>query len=263
MLLRAPRHHALRPWIESIWVCESVSQRERAIPDGATHLAIRVNGPVLRLYANEHDRTGREMDRAVIGGAHSGYYIKQSAHGRTVGAQLKPGAAWALFGISAAQLAQRHAPLRSFWGEAAGRLQQRLASAGAPDDQLELLEQAMLAQLRPIRGLHPQVAQALEKLDVCADIDATLAAADCSHRHFIALFRDATGLAPKRYARIRRFRHVLAAASNDAATWSTLALTHGYCDQAHLSHDFREFTGFSPRAWWRARGKHPHHLPVR
>ena len=264
MLVRAPRHHALRPWLESIWVSESVSRRERAIPAGAMHLAIRVGGPPLRLYANEHDRNGREVDRAVIGGAHCGYYIKQAAQGRTVGAQLKPGATWALFGASAPQLTQRHAPLRSFWGDAAGRLQQRLAGATAPDDQLELLEQAVLMQLRPARALRPQVAHALEMLDACANIYAALAETDCSHRHFIALFRDATGLAPKRYARIRRFHRVLAAASVDAVAWGTLALTHGYCDQAHLGHDFREFTGLPPRAWRGARDRqHLHHLPLR
>jgi AraC-like DNA-binding protein len=198
----------------------------------------------------------------VIGGAHSGYYIKQAAAGRTVGAQLKPGAACALFGVSAAQLAQRHAPLRSFWGDAIGRLHEHLAHATAPEDQLELLEQAMLMQLRPIRALHPQVAQALEKFDGCANIGGALAETDCSHRHFIALFRDATGLTPKRYARLRRFHRVLTVAAGSDLAWSALAQAHGYCDQAHLNLDFREFTGLPPRAWRRAHGGHPHHLPV-
>ncbi|MBS0430989.1 MAG: helix-turn-helix transcriptional regulator [Proteobacteria bacterium] len=238
-------------------------RRERAIPSGVMHLAIRVGGPALRLYADERDRRGREVARAVIGGAHGGYYLKRTAPGRTVGAQLKPGAAWALFGLSAAQLAQCHAPLRSFWGEAMDRLHERLGCATAPDDQLELLERAMLVQLRPIRALHPQVAHVLEALDVCANIDRALCETGCSHRHFIALFRDATGLTPKRYARIRRFRRALADAAGNDIAWSTLALTHGYCDQAHLSHDFREFTGLPPRAWRRAQARHPHHLPVR
>ncbi|SRR6185312_7797705 len=265
MLVRAPRHLALRSWVENIWLCESArSRRERAIPAGAMHLAIRVDGPALRLYADECDRNGREVDRAVIGGAHPRYYIKQTAPGRTIGAQLKPGAARALFGVSAARLAQRHSPLRSFWGRAAARLQRRLAGAAVPEEQIEILEEAMLIQLRPIRALHPQVARALEILDVHANVDAALAETGCSHRHFIALFRDATGLTPKRYARIRRFRRVLAMAyGDDDIAWSVLAQAHGYCDQAHLHHDFSEFAGVPPRAWRRGRDRHPHHLPVR
>src|SRR5690348_1681837 len=153
MRLRAPRHHALQPWIASIWVSESArSQREHAIPAGTMQLAIRVDGPPLRLYSDERDLSGRELSRAVIGGAYGDYYIKQTAVGRTVGAQLKPGATWALFGISAAQLAQRHTPIQSFWGEAMGRLHQRLASTAATDDQIELMEQALLAHLLPIRA---------------------------------------------------------------------------------------------------------------
>src|SRR5690349_17869176 len=226
-------------------------------------LAIRVDGPPLRLYSDERDLSGRELSRAVIGGAYGDYYIKQTAVGRTVGAQLKPGATWALFGISAAQLAQRHTPIQSFWGEAMGRLHQRLASTAATDDQIELMEQALLAHLLPIRALHPQMAQALEKLDVCANVDAALAETGCSHRHFIALFRDATGLTPKRYARLRRFHRLLTEAADSDLAWSALAQAHGYCDQAHLNLDFREFTGLPPRAWRRAHGGHPHHLPVR
>jgi AraC-like DNA-binding protein len=264
MLVRAPRHPALRTWIESIWAAEvAQSRREHAIPAGAMHLAIRVAGPALRLYADECDRRGREVDRAVVAGAHSRYYVKQAAPGRTIGAQLKPGATRALFGVSAAQLAQRHVPLRSFWGEATGRLQGRLAGAVAPEDQLDFMEQAMLRQLRPIRALHPPVANALEKLDAGENIGAALVETDCSHRHFIALFRDATGLAPKRYARIRRFRRVLAEASGNDIAWCALAQAHGYCDQAHLGHDFREFTGLSPCTWRRAQRQDPHHLPVR
>ncbi|MGH8212106.1 MAG: helix-turn-helix domain-containing protein [Rhodanobacteraceae bacterium] len=264
MLVRTPRHCALQSWIENMWAAERWHPgREHAIPAGSMHLAIRVGGPALRLYAAERDRSGREVDRAVIGGTHSRYYIKQTAPGRTIGAQLKPGATWALFGISAAQLAQRHTPLLSFWGEATGRLQEHLAGTTAPDDQLEFLEQAMLMQLRPIRALHPQVTCALEKLDVCANVDAVLAEADCSHRHFIALFRGATGLTPKRYARIRRFRRVLAEAADSGMAWSALAQAHGYCDQAHLNRDFHEFTGLPPHAWRRVQDRHPHHLPVR
>ena len=263
MLVRAPRHLALRSWVENIWLCESArSRRERAIPAGAMHLAIRVDGPALRLYADECDRNGREVDRAVIGGAHPRYYIKQTAPGRTAGVQLKPGATRALFGISAARLAQCHVPLRSFWGDAAGRLRQRLAGLAAADEQIEALEEAMLMQLRPIRALHPQVAHALERLDAGGNIGAALAEAGCSHRHFVALFRDATGLAPKRYARIRRFRRVLDAASL-RTEWAALAQAHGYCDQAHLNRDFREFAGVPPCAWRCARDRHPHHLPVR
>lgn len=107
-----------------------------------------------------------------------------------------------------------------------------------------------------------QTSRALVRLDADADIGIALADADCSHRHFIALFRDATGLAPKRYARLRRFSRVLAQAADGAIEWATLAIDYGYCDQAHLTRDFREFSGVSPSVWQRARSTHPNHLTV-
>jgi AraC-like DNA-binding protein len=31
--------------------------------------------------------------------------------------------------------------------------------------------------------------------------------------------------------------------------WAGVALAGGYCDQAHLIHEFRNFSGLSPGAW--------------
>ncbi|MGH8232992.1 MAG: helix-turn-helix domain-containing protein [Rhodanobacteraceae bacterium] len=260
---RPPRLPSLRPWIESVWIVASAqSRREHAIASGNMHLAIRIRGPALRIYTDTNDRSGRDVAAAVVAGAHAGFYVKRATPGRIVGAQLKPGASWALFGISAAELSQRHTPLHVFWVTAAHDLETRLSTATESDEQRDLLEQALRSQLRPTCGLHPEVAGALACLDACADVEAALADARCSHRHFVAVFRGATGLAPKRYARIRRFSRVLADAADGATEWSTLALDHGYCDQAHLNRDFREFTGLSPCAWRQAQGKHPHHLPM-
>ena len=34
-----------------------------------------------------------------------------------------------------------------------------------------------------------------------------------------------------------------------AAGWADLAAEHGYYDQAHLIHEFREFTGLAPETY--------------
>lgn len=60
-------------------------------------------------------------------------------------------------------------------------------------------------------------------------------------------------MAPKRFARVRRFQRLLALAAGQAATaargggdWARLAAECGYHDQAHMIHDFRSFAGQSP-----------------
>lgn len=262
MTARAPLPAALRPYVGNLWVGQAAhARREHVIPSGEMHLAVRIDGPPLRLYADRGDRRGQAIATAVVCGARSRYYAKRTEPGRTVGAQLLPGASWALLGVSAAALAERHAPLREFWGGAVDRLHLELAAATAADACLDALERALLGQLRPVERLPEQVSRAIAGLDHGADLYALLAQAGCSHRHFIARFRDATGLAPKRYARLRRFQRVLAQLDGAGTDWSALAFEHGYCDQAHLARDFREFAGLPGGAYRHGR-LHPRHVRV-
>jgi AraC-like DNA-binding protein len=190
---------------------------------------------------------------------------------RTIGAQLRPGASRALFGVSAASLADRHVSLEDLWGSDAARLRERLAGAGEPARQLAILQSCLVARLRTVRGLHPQIAQALAIIDGVDshehdrehDIDTIVRMSGLSHRRFIALFRDATGLSPKRYARVRRFGRLIGMLARDPARpWTDLALAAGYSDQPHCNREFREFAGVAPQTYRRAALTSPLHLPV-
>ena len=77
----APAHAALRPWIERVWSCArpqrpAAAAREHSLPSGAMHLAVRLDGPPLRLYADPADRRGRAFGPATLAGVRSRYSIK-------------------------------------------------------------------------------------------------------------------------------------------------------------------------------------------
>lgn len=66
---------------------------------------------------------------------------------------------------------------------------------------------------------------------------------------------------PKHYVRLMRFRSVVDQAQECASVnWSAVAIDGGYCDQAHLGHEFRQFAGITPTAFMRARSRHRNHL---
>ena len=60
-------------------------------------------------------------------------------------------------------------------------------------------------------------------------------------------FREQIGVPPKLYARIHRFRRVLALLDESAGPFAEIALTAGYYDQPHMNAEFRELSGFTPR----------------
>lgn len=262
-MLSTPTTAALQPFVELFWAraaqpaCPGL--RERVLPSGRPHLALRLDGAGLRLYADEHDRDGQRIANAVVAGVRTRPYFKDIGEpSRSVGAVLRPGAARALFGCSAAVLVDRHVALDELWGDEAETLRQRLAQTIDTARQIELLQAALLRRLRPIRAVPAPIAQALAAVTADSDIAALVRAGGCSHKHFVALFRDAVGLPPKRHARVLRLQRALQ--SQTESTWSERALDAGYSDQAHLQREFRALTGLTPQDWRRAQTGSPHHL---
>jgi AraC-like DNA-binding protein len=44
--------------------------------------------------------------------------------------------------------------------------------------------------------------------------------------------------------------------------WAEIALSGGYCDQSHLAHEFRAFSGISPGAWLSAERPFQNHMAM-
>jgi len=261
-MLRAPIP-PLRPFIAAVWHGEGApasSARESNLPDGNAHLAIRLGGCVLRRHEGIDDLEGHAVSDAVIAGPHERCYLKDvSRSAPSVGALLRPGAIRALFGCPPAELRDRHAPLEVFYPVEVEYLRDRLNSEIDPERRLECLQAWLLARLRPYRGLHPQVALAVQGLRQGRSVGDLVADSGYSHRRFIDRFRDGVGLTPKSYSRLSRFGHALrlAQAGQD---WSRIALDAGYSDQPHFIREFRAFAGLSPEAYRRARRRGGRHV---
>jgi AraC-like DNA-binding protein len=267
---RAPSP-ALRPFLQTLWVSEDdrgsasgAAQREHVLPTGAVHIVFRLAGPALRLFDGPDDRVGRRLGRAIVGGARSGFYVRDvSQPVCSVGAQLVPGAAPLLLGAPASEFAERHTALEEVWGREVRELEERLALARSAEQRLALFEAMLAARLPRVRGIHPAVAEALAGFDARAGVRSLVERSGYSHRRFVALFREAVGLSPKRFSRVLRFRRTLErAAEPSRPSWADLALEAGYSDQAHFSREFRELAGVTPGEYREIAPASGHHVPV-
>jgi transcriptional regulator GlxA family with amidase domain len=82
-------------------------------------------------------------------------------------------------------------------------------------------------------------------------------------RHFIELFRNEVGLKPKQIHRLYRFRRVIDAVQGRTdVDWTDIGLSAGYFDQAHLIHDFREFSDLTPEQYLKFRTPFVNHVRV-
>lgn len=84
-----------------------------------------------------------------------------------------------------------------------------------------------------------------------------------SQKHFIKIFKEHVGLAPKGFLKIIRFQKAMEAIENDQQlNWTDLALDCGYYDQAHFINDFKEFSGFTPAQLRQAKSDFSNYIPV-
>lgn len=264
-LSRSPIHPALCPFIERVWASDQghpTASRELVLPTAQGHLVVRVSERPLRVYAGPGDRRGRESAHAVLGGPRSSPFIRDvSEPVRCMGAQLRPGAVQALFGVPADELSGRHTDLEDLWP--GSRFRERLCEEGALALQLNRFEALLAERLSDARGIHPAVAHALSRFGLVGDVDRVRRETGYSHRHFAVLFRQAVGMLPKRYCRVRRFKATLERlAASPEVEWVALAQSSGFSDQAHLVREFRALSGLTPGQYRRLAPSWSRHVPI-
>lgn len=87
--------------------------------------------------------------------------------------------------------------------------------------------------------------EACRQLESRRRVGAVASHLGMSERQFERVFLELTGLSPKTYERILRFRSAIFAVKRGAGL-ADAAYFGGYADQAHFSREVRSFTGKSP-----------------
>lgn len=242
-------------FVDCLWYLDGVAgshMRERALPTGAMDLVVDLSASAVRLFRSETDLAGSTFRGPVLCGAHSEYFVIESARGQMVlGAHFKPGGAAPFLGAPAGEFAAANFSLEDIWPPSeARRLHQRLLEAPSPDARLALLENVLLRRLSKARLPHPAAEHALLRLSANPSVLRIAELRDAtgySAKLFIRLFRDACGFSPKVFARIQRFQKVIARlGGGHRVEWADVALEGGYYDQPHLNREFRAFSGVSP-----------------
>ena len=266
---RAP-HPLLARFVKTAWASlpataeAKAPAREHVLPTGLMHLVFRLSGPAVRIFDSATDSEGRQLGHTLVGGPRAGFYAKDvSAPSPSVGVQLLPGAAQALLGLPADELAVQHVNLEDLWGCGAGLAREQLLGAATPQEALCRLEGLLLQRLRagPAQAAHPVVVLALRQFEAGMGVEDAVARSGYSHRQFIRLFTQAVGLGPKLYCRVRRFQTALPLVQSPLAL-AAVAVEAGYSDQPHFNREFREFAGLTPEQYRLARPASANHVLV-
>lgn len=169
-----------------------------------------------------------------------------------IGVVFRAGGARPFFDSPADEFCNRVVALDQVWSFARG-LHDQLLEATGPVARLRVLDAYLNRRLRRVTELHSTVRHGLEEFHhnpIAPAIVEVARDTGLSRRRFAGLFREQVGLTPKLYCRLHRFQQVVhRIASGAPIDWAQIALEGGYYDQAHMAHEFREFSGLSPGAW--------------
>jgi len=258
---------ALAPYIEKFWYCAhylAAHRKERVLPGGRFQLIIHLTDA----FAGQQDFAPGETrlpGPMLVAGMRSRFGILDTTILRSViGVVFRPGGARAFFDEPAHSFYNGTVPLDQVWGRASD-LRERLCEAGTAAGRFRVLETALLERLDRRFQLHPAVQYALGEFRQVPHLASVLEVtrkAGLSRRRFAQLFRDQVGITPKLYCRVNRFHSVLRQITSGVPVdWADVALAGGYYDQAHLNHEFYEFSGMSPGSYLASNPRGLTHVP--
>jgi AraC-like DNA-binding protein len=257
--------------VQQLWYTEGYCvphRKERVLPNGAFQMIIDLANGYIRQWDREPGTNCFELaPAALVVGMQSRYVVIDTAGLQSLmGAVFHPGGARAFFDLPADRFHNRSVALEVLWGSDAPRLVERLQEAPDPSARFAVLEAALLGRMDQRTGMHAAVRYALGELARAPhtrSIRELTREAGLSRRRFAQVFREQVGLTPKLYCRVHRFQQVLRQiAAGSPVDWADVAIAGGYCDQAHLGHEFHDFSGLSPGAYLAADRPFRNHVAI-
>jgi AraC-like DNA-binding protein len=185
----------------------------------------------------------------VVGSTLRSFVVRSVGWRHVIGASLRPEGVQPLLRIPAAAIGESVAFLDDIIGPEAATIEDRVLSAGS-NGALDRLADALLDRRRefpaPDETMHRAV-QLVRGARGRKRIDALVADLNTSPRRLERHFLTHVGMSPKLFSRLVRFdRAVRDLATRGSTSWAQFAVAHGYSDQAHFIHEFREFAGVTP-----------------
>jgi AraC-like DNA-binding protein len=265
--LRQPQG-SLANFVQVLWFYEGYSTthaKERLLPDGAMELVINLKEDEVRIWDRRDFTRYARLEGAALVGPQSEFFVIDTAQQRSVlGAHFRAGGAFPFLKLPTDELHGLHVSLSDLWGGFARELRERLLGIECIQARFDLMEAALLRQVQRPMEYHPAVGFAIRAFHQRPrPVGEVCEATGLSARRFIEVFRQQIGMTPKQYSRVRRFQGIIQGLPEGGAVdWCDVALGAGYCDQSHLIHDFREFSGISPATWAELRTQHRNHVPM-
>lgn len=267
--VRAPSE-PLRPFVDHLWFFDDLvaaHDRERVLPDGTCEFIVNLSPEPRKLFDRDEPARFTPFRRGWLSGTHSRFLVIDMLPGSSlIGVHFRPGGIAPFVPMPAGEIAENVFEFDGVWGAHVIALRDALLEQPTIEAKFDHFEKFLLRLGRGKLGGDPAVRYALARFEQqphTAAISDVAGELGWSHKHFIDRFRDAVGLTPKRFCRIRRFQAALRQISRaQPVEWIRLAHDGGFADQAHFVHEFQAFSGINPSAYLTQSGEYMNFVPI-
>lgn len=242
--------------IDYYWILENPGNlgvhRETVYPQGSIQLIFYFGQQFTR---EDHLGVPTGLPQACLCGLTDRYSnILVSGGFGLLGVVFRNHAAESALQFPADELFRLNIPVRDGFGGDGKRLEEMVFNATSHQQRIDILDSFFLSRYQETD--HRKRIASCVRLINDSPANLTLKAiaerACLSHRQFERVFSQMVGTTPKQYHRISRLNYTIKLAEmRQYENLTMLALDSGYYDQAHLTNEFQEMTGHTPRNFFR------------
>lgn len=243
----------LRSLIRFYWTLESDGPyTHRSLACGSVEMVFHYAGVFDEL--DKQDLATATPITGLQGPAHRYRRYTTGAGFGIFGVYMYPFAIPVLFDMPASALSDEIPDLPSLLGASGRQLEETIMLAKNNQERIGILNSFFRMHLRELPAADQPIASciiALQEQPQLLPVSEWASHAFLSQRQFERRFKSLAGFSPKLFSRISRFQQATQQYNKDSLSLTALAQHCGYYDQSHFIHDFREFSGFHPREFFK------------
>jgi len=240
---------------------------DRFLPDGNTEIIIDFDDRPQHIYDNLTLKEIQACHHVWASGVRTEYItIPSGKHAAMFIISFKKGMAYPFFPLPMNEMADRVVDADLLWGNDFAFLRERLLEINEIHLKFGAAESFLLKHFQGSFVLNPAVEYALAEIIRRPDqinFGRVSQNIGYSRKHFIGMFKQQVGIAPKAYLKIIRFQRAISEIEErQEVKWTDISQDCDFYDQAHFINDFKFFSGFTPEEYVRRKNDILNYVPV-
>lgn len=230
---------------------EDYLPNERVYPCGYATLVFHYGSP--SIFQKKDSIKNIEPNLVICGQQTSFYDLSLSGKTGMILIVFKPHGVKSFFNFPITELLNENLSLHDLLNNETIELEDKLFNSPNNRQRITLLENFLIKRL--IRN--DEFERVEYALEIIENSKGQIKAQDIAHEVCLGIkqlertFLKYVGINPKKYASIVRFQNVIQMRrKHKNSSMFQLAFDNGYYDQAHFIHDFKSFTGLSPKEFF-------------